>query len=74
MPLGPNKLSRDERDASDMVDRKLRKACDMVEQGYSDRWPARGQATVPTREWRPLEDVSRGGKITEYLKRPSAPR
>lgn len=46
----------------------LRRAIDTVEQQLDDRWPARGQANVRTREYRPLDDVSREGAVTTYKK------
>ena len=59
------------RDTTDPVDNKLRRGIDWVEQGYDDRWPARGQANVPTREYRPLENVNREGRQAKYRKWPS---
>jgi hypothetical protein len=69
-----NRSEDDRPDASDGRGSKFRRAIDTVQQGYSDRWPARGTANTRTGEWPPLEDVSRQGKLTEYLKRPSAKR
>jgi hypothetical protein len=46
----------------------LRRAIDTVEQQYDDRWPARGQANIRAREYEPLDDVSREGSVTRYLK------
>lgn len=60
-------------DASDQVGPgRFRKACDMVEQQYDDRWPARGTTGQRAREWRPLDQVSREGRLEEYKKRPNA--
>lgn len=65
-------LHRDERDTTDTVDRKFRRACDIVQEQYDDRWPARGTTGQVAREWPPLDDVSRAGRLTEYKKRPNA--
>lgn len=65
-------LHRDERDTTDTVDKKLRRGVDWVEKALDDRWPARGQANIRTREYEPLEDVSRQGRPEEYKKRPNA--
>lgn len=62
------------RDITDPVDNKLRRACDIVQQGYDDRWPARGRANQEAFEWRPLGDVSREGRLVPYRKWPSAAR
>jgi hypothetical protein len=59
-------------DASDGRGEKFRRAVRQVEQQYDDRWPARGQANVRTREYKPLEEVSREGRLEEYKKRPNA--
>ena len=67
-----SRLYRDERDTTDPIDRKLRRAVYQVEHCLDDRWPARGQANIRTREWEPLEDVSRQGRQEEYKKRPNA--
>lgn len=69
-----NELHSNEPDTTDPVGRKFGRAVDVVEKGYDDRYPARGQANVPTREYRPLEDVSRGNGMggVEFKKRPSA--
>jgi hypothetical protein len=64
-------LHRDQPDTTDPVARKLRRASDWVEQGYDDRWPARGQANIRAREYPPLENVNRQGRQTEYKKRPN---
>lgn len=64
-------LHRDQRDTTDPVDRKLRRAVDWVEHGYDDRWPARGTANIATREYRPLENVSREGRQEPYKKYPN---
>ena len=66
------KLNSNESDTTDPVGAKLKRACDWVEKGYSDRWPCRGQANVPTREYRPLDDVSREGRPAKYRKWPAA--
>ncbi len=63
-------LHRDQRDTTDPVDRKLRRAVDWVEKALDDRWPARGQANIAPREYAPLENVSRAGRQTAYRKRP----
>jgi hypothetical protein len=59
-------------DTTDPVGRKFRRACDIVEQQYDDRWPARDTTGKRSHEWPPLEDVSRAGRLTEYRKRPNA--
>jgi hypothetical protein len=59
-------------DASDPVGPKFRRAINIVEQQYDDRWPARGPANSRSREYRPLENVSREGRQEEYKKRPNA--
>jgi hypothetical protein len=60
-------------DATDQVGPgRFRRAIDTVEKQYDDRWPARGHANVPTREYKPLDDVSRQGRLEEYKKRPNA--
>jgi hypothetical protein len=60
-------------DATDEVGpAKFRRAIDTVEQQYDDRWPARGPTGGRSRDYRPLEDVSREGRIVEYKKRPNA--
>ena len=63
---------RNDPDASDAVGPKLRRGIDLVEQGYADRWPIRGQANVKSGEHRPFEDVSREGRQVPYRKWPSA--
>ena len=68
---GPgNELHRDQPDTTDPVGKKLARGVDWVEKGYDDRWPARGQANIAPREYRPLEDVLRGSRPEEYKKRP----
>jgi len=67
-----SRLYRDLRDATDPLDRKLRRASDMVQEQYDDRWPSRGNANIRTREWPPLEDVSRQGRLVPYMKYPRA--
>lgn len=62
------RLNSNEPDTTDPIGRKFRRACDIVEQQYDDRWPARGQANVRTREYQPLDDVSRQGSVTRYMK------
>jgi hypothetical protein len=64
-------LHRDQRDTTDLVDRKFRRACDIVQEQLDDRWPARGTTGQVPREWRPLEDVSREGRLAPYRKWPS---
>lgn len=64
-------LHRDEPDTTDPVAKKLRRGVDWVEQGYDDRWPARGQANLEPREYRPLENVNRGGRQAAYKRRPA---
>lgn len=60
-------------DASDQVGPgRFRKACDIVEQQYDDRFGARGTTGQVAREWRPLEDVSREGRLVPYRKWPRA--
>ena len=66
-----NELHRDERDTTDPIGPKFRRGTEWVERAYDDRWPARGLANQPTREYCPLEDVSREGRPEEYRKRPS---
>lgn len=63
-----NELHSNEPDTTDPVGPKLRRGVDWVEKALDDRWPARGQANVRTREYRPLDDVSREGSTTRYLK------
>jgi hypothetical protein len=67
-----NELHSNQPDTTDPIGPKLRRAVDWVEKAYDDRWPARGQANIAPREYRPLEDVSRGGRPAEYKKRPNA--
>lgn len=61
-------------DATDMVGPKFARGVDWVEKGYDDRWPARGQASSrgPSREYPPLENVSRASRQREYKRRPDA--
>lgn len=66
-----SRLNSNEPDTTDPIGRKFRRACDIVEQQYDDRWPARGTTGQRAREYRPLEDVSREGRLEEYRKRPS---
>ena len=63
---------RNDPDASEAVGAKLRRAVRIVEEQLNDRWPARGQANVRTREYQPLENVSRQGRQEAYRKWPSA--
>lgn len=66
-----SRLNSNEPDTTDPIGRKFRRACDIVEQQYDDRWPARGTTGRRTnREWLPLDDVSRDGRLEEYRKRP----
>ena len=67
-----NELHSNEPDTTDPVGPKLRRGVDWVEKALDDRWPARGQANLRAREYRPLEDVSREGRPAEYKKRPNA--
>lgn len=70
---GPgNELHSNQPDTTDPVGRKFGRSVRIVEECYDDRWPARGQANVRAREYRPLENVSRGGRQAEYKKRPNA--
>lgn len=71
---GPgNELHSNQPETTDPVGRKFRRACDIVQEQYDDRWPARGTTgRLTNREWPPLEDVSRNGRLTEYRKRPNA--
>ena len=63
---------RDMRDTTDPLDAKLRRATEMVEEQYDDRWPARGNANVRrTNEYEPLDMVSRQNRLTPYRKYPS---
>ena len=63
---------RDMRDTTDPLDAKLRRATDMVQEQYDDRWPARGNANVRrTNEYLPLDMVSRQNRLTPYRKYPS---
>ena len=64
-------LYRDLPDTTDPVDRKFRRACDIVQEQYDDRWPARDTTGHRSREWGPLEDVSRAGRREPYRKWPS---
>lgn len=66
-----SQLHRDERDTTDTIDRKFRRACDIVQEQYDDRWPARDTTGRRSREWPPLEDVSRAGRLEPYRKWPS---
>jgi hypothetical protein len=43
-----------------------------AERLYDDRWPARGLANAPSNEYKPLDNVSRGGYKVPYRKYPSA--
>jgi hypothetical protein len=56
------------RDTTDPEDNKLRRAADLVEQGYDDRFPARGRARTSSGDHCPLDQVSREGKLTPYRK------
>lgn len=70
-----SRLNSNEPDTTDPIGRKFRRACDIVEQQYDDRWPARGLTGRRIGgEYRPLEDVSRDGRLEEYTKRPNARR
>ena len=70
-----SRLNSNEPDTTDPIGRKFRRACDIVEQQYDDRWPARGLTGRRIGgEYRPLEDVSRDGRLEEYTKRPSGRR
>jgi hypothetical protein len=61
------------KDTTDQAgDDKFRRAVDWVEQGYDDRYPARGRANQVSRDYRPLEDVSREGRCAPYRKWPAA--
>lgn len=67
-----NELNSNEPDTTDPVGRKLGRATAIVQEQYDDRWPARGTTGRRTnREWLPLDDVSRDGRLEEYKKRPS---
>lgn len=71
--MANNRLHSNEPDTTDPVGSKFRRACDIVEQQYDDRWPARGLTGRRIGgEYRPLEDVSREGRPAEYKKRPNA--
>jgi hypothetical protein len=65
---GGNELNSNQPDTTDPVGPKFRRGVDVVEQQYDDRWPARGQANIRAREYPPLDDVSRQGTVTRYLK------
>jgi len=67
-------LNRDDRDAVEAGDRKFRRACDIVQEQYDDRWPARGTANVRTREWSPLDAVSRQRRLVPYRRYPDESR
>lgn len=69
-----SRLNSNEPDTTDPVGPKLRRGVAWVEQGYDDRWPARGRANQVDREYRPLEDVSREGRCVPYRKWPPASR
>lgn len=69
---GGNTLSSNEPDTTDPVGPKFRRACEIVERELNDRWPARDTTGQRSHEYRPLEDVSRGGRVTEYKKYPNA--
>jgi hypothetical protein len=62
------------RDITDTTDNKLRRGIDWVEQQRDDRFPARGRANQPAREWRPLDEVSRDGRLEKYRRWPDASR
>jgi len=63
---------RDMRDTTDPLDAKLRRATEMVQEQYDDRFPARGNANVRrTNEYLPLDMVSRQNRLTPYRKYPS---
>lgn len=67
-----SRLNSNEPDTTDPIGRKFRRACDIVQEQYDDRWPARGTTgRLTNREWLPLDDVSRDGRLEEYRKRPS---
>lgn len=65
-----SRLNSNEPDTTDPIGRKFRRACDIVEQQYDDRFGARGTTGQVAREWRPLEDVSREGRLVPYRKWP----
>ena len=68
-----NELHSNEPDTTDPVGPKFRRAVDVVQTQYDDRWPARGLTGRRIGgEYRPLDDVSREGRLTEYRKRPNA--
>lgn len=67
-----NELHSNQPDTTDPCGPKLRRGVDWVEKGYDDRFGARGTANQVAREWRPLEDVSRGGRQVPYRKWPRA--
>jgi hypothetical protein len=56
-------------DTTDPVDNKLKRAVEWVQDGNTDRWPARGKANSPGGDDRPLENVSREGRQAPYRKR-----
>lgn len=74
MDRRPSIVRTNIRDVTDTVDAKFARGVDWVEKGYDDRWPARGQASSrgPSREYPPLENVSRASRQREYLRRPDA--
>lgn len=65
------KLNSNEPDVTDPVGPKFRRGVDWVEKAYDDRFPCRGQSNVRTREYQPLDDVSRQGRRTSYRKYPA---
>lgn len=68
-----NELHSNEPDTTDPVGPKFRRAVDVVQTQYDDRWGARGTTGRKTnREWLPLEDVSRDGRLVPYRKWPRA--
>jgi hypothetical protein len=63
-----SRLNSNEPDTTDPIGRKFRRGVDVVEQQYDDRFPSRGQANIRAREYPPLDDVSRQGAVTRYMK------
>lgn len=66
-----SRLYSNEPDATDPVGPKFRRGVRVVETEYDDRWPARGLTGRRIGgDYRPLDDVSRDGRLEEYRKRP----
>ena len=64
-------LNRDDRDTTDQRDRKFRSAVDLAQEQGVDRWPARGLTGGRGGDYRPLDLVSREGRVVPYRRWPA---